>query len=95
MKATPYSVDGEELDFSYKRNSKIKYISERTDGLALTISRRLEDALALNIFRPGPEHRLTAENYQCQYSKYFQSFTILTWNVWTILCISGVLGPFL
>ena len=63
MKATPYSVSGEELEFSYKRNSKIKYISERTDSLALSISRRLEDALALRIFPEDPE-RLTAENYQ-------------------------------
>ena len=62
MKSTPYSVDGEELDFSYKRNSKIKYISERTDSLALAISRRMEDALAFHIYQP--EYRFTAENYQ-------------------------------
>ena len=62
MKATPYNVGGKNEEFSYKRNSKIKYISERVDNFALGISRRLEDALAFNIFQP--EHRLTAENYQ-------------------------------
>ena len=76
MKATPYSVSGEELDFSYKRNSKIKYISERTDSLALAISRRLEAALALNIFQPGQEDSLTAENYQLVRKKYFKQENI-------------------
>ena len=69
LKATPYSVGGVTEDFSYKRNSKIKYISERTDSLALAISRRMEDALALHIYQP--EYRLTAENYQV--------------NIWTVL----------
>ena len=62
LKATPYSVGGVTEDFSYKRNSKIKYISERTDRLALAISRRMEDALAFHIYQP--EYRFTAENYQ-------------------------------
>ena len=62
LKATPYSLGGVTENYSYKRNSKIKYISERTDSLALRISRRLEDALAFKIYQP--EHRFTAENYQ-------------------------------
>ena len=62
LKATPFNVGGVQENHSYKRNSKIKYISERTDSLALTVSRRMEDALALNIYQP--DHRFTAENYQ-------------------------------
>ena len=62
MKATPYNIAGNNEEFSYKRNSKIKYISERADSFALGISRRLEDALAFNVFQP--EHNFTAENYQ-------------------------------
>ena len=62
LKATPYNVGGVQEDHSYKRNSKIKYISERSDSLALAISRRMEDALAFHIYQP--EHRFTAENYQ-------------------------------
>ena len=62
LKATPYNVGGVQEKHSYKRNSKIKYISERTDSLALAISRRMEDALAFHIYQP--EHRFTAENYQ-------------------------------
>ena len=46
MKATPYAVGKEQHEFSYKRNSKIKYVSERNDELALAVTRRMEDALA-------------------------------------------------
>ena len=70
LKATPYSVGGVTEDYSYKRNSKIKYISERTDSLALAISRRMEDALAFHIYQP--EQRFTAENYQVR-AQYVQS----------------------
>ena len=62
MKATPYVVNGVQEEFSYKRSSKIKYVSERTDLTALAISRRLEAALGLRVFQPGA--RFTAENYQ-------------------------------
>ena len=62
MKATPYSVGDENHDFSYKRNSKIKYVSERNDQLARTVTSRLEKALAFKIFTP--EYRFSSENYQ-------------------------------
>ena len=62
MKATPYSVGDENQDFSYKRNSKIKYVSERNDQLARTVTSRLEKALAFKIFTP--EYRFSSENYQ-------------------------------
>ena len=65
LKATPYSVGGVTEDYSYKRNSKIKYISERTDSFALKISRRMEDALAFKIYQP--DYRFTAENYQVDF----------------------------
>ena len=62
MKATPYSVGDENQEFSYKRNSKIKYVSERNDELARAVTRRLELALAFRIF--SPEYRFSSENYQ-------------------------------
>ena len=62
MKATPYSVGGENQAFSYKRSSKIKYVSERNDQLARTVTSRLEKALAFKIFTP--EYRFSSENYQ-------------------------------
>ena len=62
MKATPYSVGDENQAFSYKRNSKIKYVSERNDQLARTVTSRLEKALAFKIFTP--EYRFSSENYQ-------------------------------
>ena len=62
MKATPYAVGGENQAFSYKRNSKIKYVSERSDQLAKTVTSRLEKALAFKIFTP--EYRFSSENYQ-------------------------------
>ena len=62
MKATPYEVNNQDYEYSHKRSSKIKYISERTDKLALTLSRRLERALSLNIYTP--EYRFSSENYQ-------------------------------
>ena len=49
MKATPYAVGKEQHEFSYKRNSKIKYVSERNDELALAVTRRMEDALAYKV----------------------------------------------
>ena len=62
MKATPYSVGNHQEEFSYKRSSKIKYVSERNDDLALRITRRMELALKFNIF--SPNYRFNAENYQ-------------------------------
>ena len=62
MKATPYSVGDVNQEFSYKRNSKIKYVSERTDELARSVTRRLELALAFRMFIP--EDRFSSENYQ-------------------------------
>ena len=62
MKATPYSIGNVEQAFSYKRSSKIKYVSERTDQLARTVTSRLEKALAFKIFTP--EYRFSSENYQ-------------------------------
>ena len=62
MKATPYIDNNRLKDFSYERTSKIKYLSERGDRLALAVSRRLERALRLRVFCPG--YRFTSENYQ-------------------------------
>ena len=62
MKATPYSIGNIQEEFSYKRSSKIKYVSERNDDLALKITRRMEHALKFNIF--SPNYRFNAENYQ-------------------------------
>ena len=57
MKATP----AEGKDYSYMRTSKIKYISERTDKLALAIRSRMEAALAYRIYTP--DYPYSAENY--------------------------------
>lgn len=62
MKATPYTVGDDNQAFSYKRSSKIKYVSERNDQLASTVTSRLEKALAFKIFTP--EYRFSSENYQ-------------------------------
>merc|ERR1712079_933255 len=62
MKATPYNIANTQHQFSYKRTSKVKYISERSDELAAKITRRMELALGYRIFRQN--YRYTAENYQ-------------------------------
>ena len=62
MKATPYTVGGTTEEFSYKRNSKIVYVSERNDDLAARVTKRMERALAMNIF--SPSYRYSSENYQ-------------------------------
>ena len=41
MKPTPYTVNGEQLDFSYDRSSKVHYLSERNNELVAQVSRRL------------------------------------------------------
>ena len=50
MKATPYLVNGKQLEFSYERTSKVAYLSERTDPLVRQISRRLELAMGYKVF---------------------------------------------
>ena len=62
LKATPYSVGNKQLDFSYDRTSKIHYLSERTDNLTGKLTKRLELAMAFNIYLP--DRRYTSENYQ-------------------------------
>ena len=62
MKATPYSVGNVQEDFSYKRSSKIKYVTERNDQLATRVSRRLEKALAFKVY--SENYRFSSENYQ-------------------------------
>merc|ERR1711971_1018876 len=62
MKATPYNVGNTQLTFSYKRTSKVKYISERSDELAAKITKRLELAMGHRIY--SPDYKYTAENYQ-------------------------------
>ena len=62
MKATPYTIGSKTNDFSYKRTSKIKYISERNDIWAEKMSSRLELATGYKVY--DPNYRYTAENYQ-------------------------------
>ena len=62
MKATPFNLGNKQLQFSYKRTSKIKYISERSDELAAKLTKRLELALGYKIYIPNQKY--TAENYQ-------------------------------
>ena len=62
MKATPYGTESKTNDFSYKRTSKIKYISERNDIWAEKVSTRLELATGYKVY--DTKYRYTAENYQ-------------------------------
>ena len=62
MKATPYGVNNVNEEFSYKRSSKIRYVSERNDDLAARITTRIERALAFNVYTPN--YRYSSENYQ-------------------------------
>ena len=56
MKATPYLVNGKQLEFSYDRTSKVNYLSERREPLARRLSRRLELAMGLQV--PGEDWKL-------------------------------------
>ena len=62
LKTTPYGVDGKNLDFSYGRTSKIHYLSERKDNLTQRLTKRLELAMAYNIYLANRPY--TSENYQ-------------------------------
>ena len=62
LKATPYSVGNKNLDFSYDRTSKVHYLSERTDSLTGKLTKRLELAMAYNMYLA--ERPYTSENYQ-------------------------------
>ena len=62
LKTTPYGVDGKNLDFSYGRTSKIHYLSERKDNLTQRLTKRLELAMAYNIYLADRPY--TSENYQ-------------------------------
>ena len=62
MKATPYTIGEFTEEVSYKRSSKIVYVTERNDDLAARLTRRLERALAMTIY--SPDYRYCAENYQ-------------------------------
>jgi hypothetical protein len=62
MKATPYSIGGKQVAFSYDRTSKVHYLSERMDDDMVHLTRRLELAMGYTIYTPG--FRFTAENYQ-------------------------------
>ena len=62
MRSTPFSIGGLNEEFSFKRTSKVKYISERKNRLALTTTKRMELATGFNIYNPS--YRYAAENYQ-------------------------------
>jgi len=62
MKATPYSIKNENLDFSYERTSKVHYLSERRDHLIYKLTKRLERALGFKMYAPGKPY--VSENYQ-------------------------------
>ena len=62
LKATPYAVGGKNLDFSYDRTSKVHYLSERTDNLTRRLTKRLELAMAYNMYLADRPY--TSENYQ-------------------------------
>ena len=62
MKATPYNIGNKQLQFSYKRTSKVKYISERADELAEKMTKWLELAMGYKIHIPNKKYM--AENYQ-------------------------------
>ena len=62
LKATPYTSNGEVREFSYDRISKVHYLSERTDNLTWRITKRLELAMAYNLYIADRPY--TSENYQ-------------------------------
>ena len=62
MKATPYNIGKVNHQYSSKRSSKIRYVSERVDETALKVTRRMEKALAMKIYTPS--NRYSSENYQ-------------------------------
>ena len=62
LKATPYAPKGVVREFSYDRISKVHYLSERTDNLTWRITKRLELAMAYNLYIADRPY--TSENYQ-------------------------------
>ena len=44
MKATPYEVNNQDNEYSHKRSSKIKYISERTDNFSSNIIQSIRES---------------------------------------------------
>ena len=62
LKATPYAIKGVVREFSYDRISKVHYLSERTDNLTWRITKRLELAMAYNLYIADRPY--TSENYQ-------------------------------
>ena len=39
MRSTPFAVGGKDEEFSFKRTSKVKYISERNNDIALATTK--------------------------------------------------------
>ena len=39
MRSTPYGIGGKDEEFSFKRTSKVKYISERNNYIALSMTK--------------------------------------------------------
>lgn len=62
MRSTPYIVKDKQEEYSAKRTSKIKYLSERTHQLIGRISQRLDLGLGFNIYNPN--YSFSSENYQ-------------------------------
>ena len=62
LKATPYLTGQELQEFSYDRTSKVHYLSERTDNLTRRLTKRLELAMAYNIY--VADRPYVSENYQ-------------------------------
>ncbi len=52
MRSTPYTVNGKQEEYSAKRTSKIKYLSERTHQLIARLSQRLDLGLGFNLYNP-------------------------------------------
>merc|ERR1719150_2040944 len=62
LKTTPYLTGQELQEFSYDRTSKVHYLSERTDNLTRRLTKRLELAMAYNIY--VADRPYVSENYQ-------------------------------
>ena len=50
MKATPYTVSGKTIDFSYKRTSKIKYINDAKHKVTKESSIRIQRATRCKLY---------------------------------------------
>ena len=62
MRSTPYNVNNKQLDYSAKRTSKVKYLSERYHPGIDKLSARMELALGVSLYNPN--YRYTSENFQ-------------------------------